>query len=336
MVSSPTPPNAALPTIGPPRPPGSARIGIEASPEQIVITGGAHQAIVTVLRGARPPGRAGPGRGPDLRRRLPRRRAPRPAARRASRSTTRGCCPRRSRRPRRAAGARLLFVNPTDHNPTTATLSQARREAIVACARQPRSDPDRGRRLRPAARAPAAAARGAGARAHGPHQQRVQERRARAPARHHRESAGAPAAHRRGPARSVPDLPAADGGAVPALARNGTADRLARAPADRGDRPPGARARAARRATTIAPSRPAITSGCRCRRPGAPSSSPPRCASAGWRSIRARASRSTPPTRRMRSASRSAPRPAASAWCARSRVLAETLDDAPARRREVI
>jgi DNA-binding transcriptional MocR family regulator len=32
--------------------------------------------------------------------------------------------------------ARLLFVNPTVHNPTTATQSQSRREAIVACARR--------------------------------------------------------------------------------------------------------------------------------------------------------------------------------------------------------
>ena len=34
----------------------------------------------------------------------------------------------------RADGARLLFVNPTVHNPTTATMSIVRREAIVALA----------------------------------------------------------------------------------------------------------------------------------------------------------------------------------------------------------
>jgi DNA-binding transcriptional MocR family regulator len=36
----------------------------------------------------------------------------------------------------RADGARLLFVNPTAHNPTTATMSLARREAIVELARR--------------------------------------------------------------------------------------------------------------------------------------------------------------------------------------------------------
>jgi DNA-binding transcriptional MocR family regulator len=36
----------------------------------------------------------------------------------------------------RADGARLLFVNPTVHNPTTATMSLARREALVALARK--------------------------------------------------------------------------------------------------------------------------------------------------------------------------------------------------------
>jgi DNA-binding transcriptional MocR family regulator len=36
----------------------------------------------------------------------------------------------------RAGQARLLFINPTAHNPTTATMSQGRREAIVAAARR--------------------------------------------------------------------------------------------------------------------------------------------------------------------------------------------------------
>jgi DNA-binding transcriptional MocR family regulator len=36
----------------------------------------------------------------------------------------------------RSGRSRLLFVNPTAHNPTTATQSQARREALVACARR--------------------------------------------------------------------------------------------------------------------------------------------------------------------------------------------------------
>ncbi len=41
-----------------------------------------------------------------------------------------------STRPGGPAGARLLIVNPTVHNPTTATMPLARREAIVALARR--------------------------------------------------------------------------------------------------------------------------------------------------------------------------------------------------------
>ena len=36
----------------------------------------------------------------------------------------------------RGGRARLVFLNPTAHNPTTATMSQGRREAIVAIARR--------------------------------------------------------------------------------------------------------------------------------------------------------------------------------------------------------
>ena len=46
-----------------------------------------------------------------------------------------GCCPRRWRRPAAPTGP-LLYLTPTLQNPTTATMSLARREAIIAIARR--------------------------------------------------------------------------------------------------------------------------------------------------------------------------------------------------------
>ncbi len=112
-----------------------ARIGVAATPDQVVITGGAHQAIVTVLAAL-----AGPGDAVMI-----------------ESLTYAGVChvaerlglrlhglaldeeglrPDALEQAAASGGARLLFVNPTAHNPTTATMSQARREAIVACARR--------------------------------------------------------------------------------------------------------------------------------------------------------------------------------------------------------
>ena len=189
---------------------------------------------------------------------------------RVCRSTTRGCCPRRSIRRRGLVRHVCLFINPTAHNPTTATMSERRREAIVAAARKHDLDHHRGRRLRPAAGTSPAAGRGAGARAHDLHQQRVQELRARAAAWDHRQPRRVPAADRRSPARPVPDLPAADGRTVPPLARHRHGRPAGQTAADRGGRPPGIGQGSAWARTTIAPSRPAIISGCRCRRPGGP------------------------------------------------------------------
>jgi DNA-binding transcriptional MocR family regulator len=111
------------------------RIGIAASPEDIAITGGAHQAIVTVLAGLARPGEtlmiedltyAG-------------------VCHVAERLDVRlhglpmdedGLLPDALEAAARSGRSRLLFVNPTAHNPTTATQSQARREALVACARR--------------------------------------------------------------------------------------------------------------------------------------------------------------------------------------------------------
>ncbi|HEX5795794.1 MAG TPA: PLP-dependent aminotransferase family protein [Geminicoccaceae bacterium] len=111
------------------------RVGLAVSPEQIVITGGAHQAIVTALAALARPGDevmvealtyAG-------------------VCHIAERLGLRlhglaideeGLRPDALEEAARGGRARLLFVNPTAHNPTTATMSQRRREAIVALARR--------------------------------------------------------------------------------------------------------------------------------------------------------------------------------------------------------
>ena len=110
-------------------------IGLEAAPDQILITGGAHQAIVVALKALARPG----------------------DAMLVEALTYAGLCHVAERcgvrlhglamdedglRPDaldaagRTGAARLLFVNPTAHNPTTATMPLERREAIVALARK--------------------------------------------------------------------------------------------------------------------------------------------------------------------------------------------------------
>ncbi|MGI9420304.1 MAG: PLP-dependent aminotransferase family protein [Geminicoccaceae bacterium] len=111
----------------------ASRVGAVFSPERTLITGGAHQAIMTALAGLSRPGdtvlceqlvysgikrvanRLGvnllgvgldhEGLGPD--------------------ALDAAC---------RASGARLLIVNPTAHNPTTSTMSEERRRAVAAVA----------------------------------------------------------------------------------------------------------------------------------------------------------------------------------------------------------
>jgi DNA-binding transcriptional MocR family regulator len=111
------------------------RVGVQSSPEQIVITGGAHQAIVAVFVALGRPGK--PIMVEDL--------------------TYAGVCnvaerlglslhglamdddgvlPEALEQAARSSQARLLFVNPIAHNPTTATMSEGRCEALVAAARK--------------------------------------------------------------------------------------------------------------------------------------------------------------------------------------------------------
>ncbi len=111
------------------------RVGIEASPEQIVITGGAHQAIVTVFAALARPGE------PILVEALTYAGVYHVAERlglslQGLPLDDQGLLPEAVEQAARGGQARLLFLNPTAHNPTTATMSQARREAIVASARR--------------------------------------------------------------------------------------------------------------------------------------------------------------------------------------------------------
>ncbi len=110
------------------------RVGVEASPEQIVITGGAHQAIVTVLAALARPG------DPVLVETLSYAGVCHVAERLGLRPQGlaidgEGLLPEAVEQAARGGRPRLLFVNPTAHNPTTATMSERRRRAIVACAR---------------------------------------------------------------------------------------------------------------------------------------------------------------------------------------------------------
>jgi DNA-binding transcriptional MocR family regulator len=112
-----------------------AGVGLDAAPERTIITGGAHQAIVVAFAALARPGdtvlaealtyagichvaeRCGVRlHGLDL--------------------YDEGVLPDALEAAARTAGARFLIVNPTVHNPTTATMSLARREAIVALARR--------------------------------------------------------------------------------------------------------------------------------------------------------------------------------------------------------
>lgn len=110
-------------------------VGVEAAPERTLLTGGAHQAIVVAFAAlARPGDRV-----------LIEALAYSGVCHVAERCGVRlhglamddeGLLPEALAAACRADGARLLFVNPTAHNPTTGTMSVARREAIVALARR--------------------------------------------------------------------------------------------------------------------------------------------------------------------------------------------------------
>lgn len=111
----------------------ASRVGVTFSPEQTLITGGAHQAILTAFAGLARPGdtvlveqlvysgfkRVAPRLGIRLQGVALDEEGIRPDALEAA-------C--------RASDAKVLMVNPTSHNPTTATMSEARRRAIAAVA----------------------------------------------------------------------------------------------------------------------------------------------------------------------------------------------------------
>ncbi len=111
----------------------AGRVGMRFSPEQTMITGGAHQAILTAFSGLARPGdtvlceqlvysgfkRVAPRLGLRLQGVALDDEGIRPDALEAA-------C--------RASGAKVLALNPTSHNPTTATMSEIRRREIAALA----------------------------------------------------------------------------------------------------------------------------------------------------------------------------------------------------------
>lgn len=109
----------------------ASRIGVTFSPEQTLITGGAHQAILTAFAGLVRPGDT------VLSEQLVYSGIKRVAGRLGLRLhglalDEEGICPDALEAACRTSGARLLMLNPTVHNPTTATFSEARRRAIAA------------------------------------------------------------------------------------------------------------------------------------------------------------------------------------------------------------
>lgn len=109
--------------------------GLDAAPERTIITGGAHQAIVVALTALARPGDT------VLIEPLTYAGVCHIAERHGLRLQGvaidhQGLLPEALDAACRANGTRLLFVNPTAHNPTTATMSPGRREAIAALARR--------------------------------------------------------------------------------------------------------------------------------------------------------------------------------------------------------
>lgn len=111
------------------------RSGVDADPERLIVTGGAHQAIVTALAGLARPGDVVLAEAlsysglkaiaTSLHLRLE-----------GVAMDEHGMRPDALDAACRANGARLLFTNPTLHNPSTTTQPRERREEIVAVARR--------------------------------------------------------------------------------------------------------------------------------------------------------------------------------------------------------
>jgi DNA-binding transcriptional MocR family regulator len=111
------------------------RVGLDAPPDQIIITGGAHQAIVAAFAGLARPGDS------ILVEALTYAGVCHIAERLGLRLhglaiDDEGLLPAALEEAARTGQARLLFINPTVHNPTTASMSLARREAIAGIARR--------------------------------------------------------------------------------------------------------------------------------------------------------------------------------------------------------
>ena len=111
-----------------------AGVGLDASPERTIITGGAHQAIVVAFAALARPGDT------VLAEALTYAGICHVAERCGVRLhglalDDEGVLPDALDAAGRTAGARFLIVNPTVHNPTTGTMPLPRREAIVALAR---------------------------------------------------------------------------------------------------------------------------------------------------------------------------------------------------------
>lgn len=111
------------------------RFGLDADPDRVLITGGAHQAIVAALAGLTRPGDA------VLIDQLTYTGACHIAERlglhlEGLSMDGEGLVPEALDAAARTSRARLLFTNPTLHNPTTATMSAERRAAIAAIARR--------------------------------------------------------------------------------------------------------------------------------------------------------------------------------------------------------
>jgi DNA-binding transcriptional MocR family regulator len=110
-------------------------VGLDASPDRTILTGGAHQAIVVAFSALTRPGDA------VLIESLTYAGVCHVAERCGVRlhgvaMDEEGLLPDALDAACRAEDARLLFLNPTAHNPTTATMSRGRREAIVGLARK--------------------------------------------------------------------------------------------------------------------------------------------------------------------------------------------------------
>jgi len=108
----------------------ASRVGVTFSPSETLITGGAHQAIITAFAGLAQPGDT------VLSEQFVYSGFKRVSSRLGIRLQglavdEEGLCPDALEAACRTSDAKVLMLNPTAHNPTTATMSEERRRAIV-------------------------------------------------------------------------------------------------------------------------------------------------------------------------------------------------------------